>query len=544
MIKSSNGTVEQTLAEALEHFRAGRHGECERLCREVPSGDTVQNAEVLHLLGAALDAQGRYAEALEPLQRALGLAPERADFLVTLGNVCGHLGADEDAVTLYGQALVLEADSPETAGTVRNLGQALRRLEEYEDSAACLREALQRHPGDAGLHAALAATLGEMEEFDEAHEHYGRALKLDPGNGEAHGNLGNLLRDLGRIDEALDHYARAVTLLGSDSIGATGAKVNRALALILAGRYGEGWDAYERRLDQPDFLPPGDLPPRWDGEPLEGKSILVHDEQGIGDVIMFATCLPDLVATGARVVLICEKRLETLFARSFPSARVIPHHGQRFEGVKPGDADFSLPIGSLPRHFRRDEADFPQQNRILQPDPAKTATWRGRFAELGPGLKIGMSWRGGVKPWDKRRRTTRLEEWLPLFRVPGTRFISFQHGDTAEEREALKTEHGVVVEDFTEGDDSFDDFAARIDALDLVISMANTTVHVASALGKPVWSLIPRVPGWRWGFHGSTSPWYPSMTMLRQEGGQGWTAALEDAAAMLADFAAGDGASS
>ncbi len=540
MTKPSHSTAEQTLAKALEHFRAGRHGECERLCREA-AGRDAQNAEALHLLGAALDAQGRYAEALEPLQRTLGLAPGRADFLVTLGNVCGHLGADEDAATLYGQALALD---PESSGIVLNLGQALRRLEHYEDSVSCLREALQRHPGDAGLHAALAATLGEMENFDAAHEHYQQALELDPGNGEAHGNLGNLLRDLGRIDEALDHYGQAVALLGPDSPGGINAEVNRAPALLLAERYGEGWDAYERRLDLPDFLPPGDLPPRWDGEKLEGKSILVHDEQGIGEAILYASCLPDLMATGARVILVCEKRLETLFARSFPSLQVVPHHGQRFADVKPGDADFSLPMGSLPRYFRRNEGDFPSRSSFLESDPEKTAAWRQRFAELGPELNIGISWRGGVTPWDRRRRTTRLEEWLPLFRVPGTRFISFQNGDTAGERNALESEHAIQVADFMAEDESFDDFTARVDALDLVISMAGTVIHVAGALDKPVWMLTPRMPSWHYGLSGDTSPWYPSMTLLRQQSGQSWAEVLEDAAAMLADFTAGDGTSS
>lgn len=537
MAETDGRDTEKVLGEALEHFRAGRHGECESLCREVPSGDTVQNAEALHLLGTALDAQGRYAEALEPLQRALGLAPERADFLVTLGNVCCHLGADEDAVTLYRQALALD---PDTTGIPKNLGQALRRLEQFEESVAVLREALERHPEDAGLHAALAATLGEAENFDEAHGHYQQALELDPGNGETHANLG----DLGRIDEALDHYARAVALLGPDSPGGIGAEVNRAPALVLAGRYGEGWDSYERRLDLPDFLPPFDLPPRWDGEPLEGRSILVHDEQGIGEIIMFATCLPDLMATGARISLHCDPRLESLLARSFPEIRVVGHHGQRLEGVKPGDADFSLPMGSLPRYFRRHETDFPQRNSILRADPAKTATWRKRFAEMGPGIKIGTAWSGGVTAWDKWRRTTLLEEWLPVFRVPGTRFISFQRGDTTEERKALESEHGVVIDELTESSGSIDDFAACVNALDLVISMTATVVHVGGGLGKPVWPLISRVPNLHYGLSGVTSPWYPSMTLLRQEHGQSWAEVLEDAATKLADFTIGDGASS
>ncbi len=184
-----------------------------------------------------------------------------------------------------------------------------------------------------------------------------------------------------------------------------------------------------------------------------------------------------------------------------------------------------------PRRFRAGQG-------IAENSWLKAAVWSGHFAELGPELTIGISWRGGVTPWNRRRRTTRLEEWLPLFRVPGTRFISFQNGDTTGERDALESKHGIMVADFMGSDESFDDFTARADALDLVISMAGTVVHVAGALDKPVWTLTPRVPSWHYGLSGATSSWYPSMTLLRQEHGQSWAVVLEEAAVMLAEFTA------
>jgi hypothetical protein len=341
-------------------------------------------------------------------------------------------------------------------------------------------------------------------------------------------SLGLTLADQGRLQEALARYDEALAISGDEPY--PNAHANRAFALLQLGRLAEGWREYEWRWRCPGApgRPRDHLrAPVWDGSPLAGRTILIHGEQGLGDEIMFATCFPDVIEQAAQTILVCEPRLGQLFRRSFPTATVLTVvRGTEHQWQIPPrlSVDVQIAAGSLPMHLRPGEASFPRRKSVLIAEPELVARWRDRFAALGPGLKIGISWRAGDKPKERRLRTTRLEQWRPLLETPGAAFINLQHGDCVEEIADVRRACGVTVHHWRDADNRNDveGLAARMAALDLVISVGNANVHLAGALGVSAWSLLPAHGGWRWLERRSDTPWYPSVRLFRQATANDW----------------------
>lgn len=532
-------TAADSLATGRELVAAGRFEDAARVL-----GAAVQHDPGLFeahlLLAKALQRSDRIEEAIASLQNALAINPASAEVFVNLGSLCARLGALEDAAFMLRQALELE---PAMIEAENNLALVLYRQKQFDEAEALLVDALARAPDRPELHATLGSVFSETGRLAEALAHMEKAVELRPDYGEAYSNLGNVLRDLGRIDDAHAAYGRALDLIPSNAH----AHVNHGVALLLTGDFAAGWEEYEWRLETPEARDVSGLPPRWDGEPLDGKSILVYTEQGVGDVVMFASILPDLIDTGAKVHLWSTDRLTALLARSYPNIVVDRLPEVTAEGKLGDDApaldgiDFSVALASLPRIFRRSRGDFDDANnktggRTLTPDGTATERWGRRYQELGPGLKIGISWRGGSSQWDKRLRTTRLDDWTELFELPDVVWINLQYGDRAAELSNLEGKTGHKVHDWPDAVADLDDFASQVDALDLVVSMGNTTVHFAGALAKPVCTLVPAVSAWRWGLSGDDCPWYPTMRLIRQGEGQPWDEVLAPLASDIADF--------
>lgn len=486
-----------------------------------------------HLLrGQALEQWGRLKEAMASYRRALGLKPESAEAFLRLGSLCARFGALVEAEFLLKKALEHQSGMIEA---FHALGLVLYRQQKFGQAEALLRKALFRAPDRAELHAALGSTLAETGRLREALAHFEEAVRLEPDLGEAHANLADVLRDLGRLEEALAAYDRALELIPDDAR----AHVNRAAALLLADDYAGGWREYEWRLKTPAARDVADLPPRWKGEALQNRTILVYTEQEVEDAIMFAPLLCDLVESGAKVVLWSPDRLAALLARAFPDVEV--HVTPEDDGREPcfDGFDYSVAMGSLPLFFRQAKINFtdaPRHGRCLVPDAGAVQQWRRRFDGLGGGLKVGISWRGGASARDARLRTTGLDDWADLFELPDVAWINLQRDAPAQEIAAFEEKTGRRIHDWPDAAEDLDDFAARIDALDLVISMDNGTVHVAGALAKPLWTLVPFVSTWRWGRSGETTPWYPNMRLVRQQEDQPWRDVLAPLADDLAAF--------
>lgn len=268
--------------------------------------------------------------------------------------------------------------------------------------------------------------------------------------------------------------------------------------------------------------------------------MLVWQEQGVGDVILYAGMIPDLLEQGARLIVECELRLVPLLARSFPQARVVmrsdPVHALTRE------ARWQSPLGSLCRWLRRHEADFPRRGPYLVPDATRVSELRKRYRELGQGPVIGISWRSSNYKVGKQKSLS-LSEWAPLLALSGATFVNLQYGDCREELLSLKQDFGVTVhhDETVNSLQDLDGFAAQVAAMDLVISTSNSTVHFAGASGVPVWTLLSRGEAllWYWFQEGEDSPWYPSMRLFRQELPGDWSGLLARVRGALQLFLAG-----
>ena len=518
-------------------------------------------------LGVSLSTLERHEDAVRHHATALALEPDNPTIRLNYGNALKALGDYEGAADSYRHALEANPNHPIA---LSNYGDTLRRLGQVTEALACLERAVAARPDDADTlvklafawradgaddeaitrfeqalsqapeHTAalngLGLTLQDRGRFDEAEPYFRRALASAPDQVEPHYNLGNNLKAQHRFGEALEAFDAALAIAPKRSE----ARLNRALLRLQLGDFARGWVDYEARWQVADCpSPPRDFTvPEWAGASLEGRGVLVYGEQGPGDVVMFASCLDEIIAGAERVVVQCEPRLVALLGRSFPGAQVISDRlSDGTSRPAPAEVDCTVAFGSLPRVYRADEARFSGHERYLATDPNAVQRWRERLAALGPNLKVGIAWRGGANNLERHLRTMRLDDWLPVFGVEGVSFVNLQYGARAEELAAFEERHGIVIADWPDAVEDLDDFAAQIDALDLVISIAGTAVHFAGALGSPTWALVPRVPSWRWMDGRTDCPWYPSVTLIRQSVSGDWADVLARAGSDLEAFA-------
>ncbi len=415
---------------------------------------------------------------------------------------------------------------------------AFERAGKLDDAIVELRRAAELDATSREIHVNLAALLEKTGRLDEALPIARRAVQLCPELPISHYNLGKVLQSGGKLDAAISAYSDAIELDASFALAYT----NRGWCRLLQSDFDAGWADYEWRFRTPLVQIDRYPQPRWNGTPLPEGTLLVHGEQGVGDEIQFASCVPDLVPLVKKCVLVCHPRLAKLLARSFPGVTVVAHE-RKSDGLPPQipiAIDAQIAAGSVPNYLRRSVDDFPTRERYLLADPRQKRQWRERFETLGPGLKIGISWFGGGTSEERRHRTTKLSEWRDVLAVGGAQFINLQYGNCADELQGAAAQDGVTIHQFAEADPlgDLDAFAAKVAALDLVISIGNATVHLAGALGVPTWCLVPFVPQWRWGIAGETTPWYPSVQIIRQTAGYDWTLALAETAHKLKEFTA------
>lgn len=504
----------------LVHFEQGRFEDAAD-CFQLAVHFGPHLAAAHRDLGTTLVRLGRVAEAEAACRRALEIEPQSAAGWFQAGNACKSGGKLEQAVECYRAAI---AHDPGLVDATCQLAFVLYKLGRYAESHASHAAALAAKPDFAEMHHNLGLLLLETGYAEEALRSFERALALRPATPETLACIAHVLRDLGRLDEALAQYNSV--LARPEQFG--DAVINRCYALLMRGDYAAGWAEYERRFTATATPERGFPFPAWRGEPLSGKRILVYAEQGLGDEIMFASCLPDVLQRAAHVVIECNTRLIRLFARSFPQAMV---HG----GHKDDDhawlralprTDFQVAIGSLPLHFRGARSAFPAHRGYLRADAARIEFWRARFAESGGRLRVGIAWRGGSLRSRQFTRSIGLTDWQSLLAQPGVDFVSLQYGDVASEIAQVRDQHRVMVRSFGDDFADIDELAAAIAALDLVISVDTTAVHLAGALGHPVWVLLPSAPEWRYPRSGAMMPWYPSARLFRQTKPREWASVI------------------
>ncbi|HJP22864.1 MAG TPA: tetratricopeptide repeat protein [Alphaproteobacteria bacterium] len=549
-------------------------------------------------LGRLWRQQGEHQSARAALERALELDPGLARAHNELGNLLGEAGDGDGALAAYRRAIEIDPAFDEAHANLLRLA-----AERGEPSLAhaSIQRMLEKNPDFAPAHNELGNALSAQNDLAGATAAYRRAIEIDSNFAGAHNNLGNALKESLRFDEALDAYGRALELLPDDAtvlknlgiaercadrpfeaiaryrealnvepedeqllslLAATHLQVgeaeralecydrilagtpddivalcNRSAPLLMQQDFAAGYAAQEYRWRSIESRALGQT--EWAGEALAGRSIRVWSEQGVGDVVLFACCLPELVelvGRAGRVVVEVEARLVALFARSFPDIEVVEQSDPPAASAA-NAIDYQIAMASLPRWLRPDLAAFPQRQGYLLANDGTRARWQERLKALGQGLKVGILWRSSLISADRWREHSEIAGWGEILRLPGFRFVNLQYGGGDADLADLDADLRSRVETFPDLDlfNDLDGSAALIAGLDLVISPLSTSAWLAGALGIPTWVLSQ--PGdWRQlGTDGF--PWLPSVRMLIKPIGQPWTQVLERVAADLREQA-------
>ena len=470
------GEFDRSLKLAFEMQNAGRGAEAEALCR-VLMKIRPQDAQLLFLLGMVLHKAGRDAEAVEWLSLAAQYQPQSARIFNGLGCAYQKLGDHPRAAAAFETALKLE---PQSAATEYNLGSTCYKLGQVGKAEALFRGAVEKDPRDSACWNNLGKCLKELNRLDESIKAYDRALEIAP-------------------DYALARYGRAVSLL-------------------TAGRYPEGFRDYEWRWH---LVTPRQFPqPEWTGNPAPSRTLLLHAEQGFGDAMQMVRFIPAARERVGRVILECRPGLEKLFQYSKCADAVIPY------GMEIPPFDFRLSLISLPRVLGVTLDTIPNRTPYLQAPPCE---WLPQ-GQLGR-LKVGLAWAGNPEHHQDAARSLRLERLAPVLQVPGVAFYNLQQPVPAGDAAFLRQFSAVVRSDLKLAD--FVDTASVIAEMDLIISVDTAVAHLAGALGKPVWILLQHSPDWRWLLERADSPWYPTAQLFRQAERNEWKTPVLRAAGAL-----------
>jgi tetratricopeptide (TPR) repeat protein len=503
-----------------------------------------------YLLAMGREGVGDFATSLKAYETAMRLIPDHAEIANDLGRLAHRLGMNAQAEKLFRHFLARHPDNPECWN---NLACVLRDEHRYEEAIEALRPAIVANPEAAALWNTMGTVVTEQGDLDNAAIFYAEAIRLQPDFGRAIYNLGCVHVLQNRAEEAIAQMDRGLQLVRAEGERQLMA-LSRATAQLVAGRIGEGWDGYEARTHpaHPSRMAFAVDAPAWSPDTdLAGKSLLVIGEQGLGDEILFASVLPDVIeALGpqGRLTIAVEPRLVAYFQRSFPTAAVGPHAVYQTERGKvwtlpflqdASQFDHWAPMASLMRRFRRSVGDFPARVGYLQADPARVAHWRRTLAEQAPaGPKVGLLWKSAIKDGARHRFFSPFDQWAPVLAAPGASFVNLQYGDCAEELARAEREFGVRIWDPPGVDlkQDLDEVAALSCAMDLVLGFSNATFNIAGACGVPAWLIT--TPG-AWPPLGTDRyPWYPQVRTFAPPTLGDWAGVMAQVAEALAAFAA------
>jgi len=473
------------------------------------------HAEAHYNLGVLLERTHQPQAAIASYDRAIAVFPELHQAHFNRAGVLRGLKEWEAALAGYDLAI---AAKPDYAEAQLNRGVVLEELGRSAESLTAYDRAITLQPGEARGYFNRGNLLGRMDRWDEALENHAHAVRLQPDFADGHCGCGRGLLELNRLPEALAAFDRALALQPEFAE----AQYNRALALLLSGDYQRGWPAYESRWKNAARLSMGEVPaaerPVWLGtEPIAGKTLLVHSEQGLGDTIQFSRFIRPVADRGARVVFVVDRPLVTLLSGLGGAARLIE------TGTPPPDADFRCPLLSLPGALGTTIDSIPAGRGYLTSDPVKTAAWRTRLGNrVRP--RIGIAWSGNPRHGNDRNRSVGLADWIA--HLPRDfDYICLQTQVRPRDQEILDANPWIAR--FGDHLRDFSDTAALCECLDLVVSVDTSVAHLSAALGRPTWILLSFNPDWRWLLDRNDSPWYPTATLYRQSRIGDWREVFE-----------------
>jgi tetratricopeptide (TPR) repeat protein len=536
-------SVAPLLQDAVAAIRAGDSARASELAIQALQVDE-RNGHGWHVLAIAREQCGDFKSSISAYESALALLPEHTEIANDLGRLAFRMGMTALAAKLFTAYLDAHPACPQGAN---NLACALRDLHDYQRAIDVLTPVIQANPAVAMLWNTLATVLVARGDTASAMPFLEEALRLEPAFAKARYTRANARLEFGDAEGALADCDLAIAnaeLVSERSM----MRFARSHILLVAGRIAEGWEAYEARFDD-QFSAALHMVvdrPRWTPDSaLAGKSLLLIGEQGLGDEIMFANTLPDIIeALGphGRLSVALEPRLIPLFQRSFPgvafsahaSFRLDGHHLRTAPGVDPATIDLWAPLASPLQRFRPTAETFPDHDGYLKPDPARVAHWRAILADL-PGAKVGILWKSLKLDGARLREFSPFERWRGVLRAPGVTFVNLQYGDCDAELDQAREAFGVNIWR-PPGIDlkmDLDDLAALCVALDLVLGPANATSNIAGACGAPVWLISTPVAWPRLGT--DRYPWYPATRVFSTKAFGQWDGVMEEIAAALSD---------
>ena len=535
--------------KALEHYHAGEIHEAEKICKEICHTD-YGYSPALHLLGMIAYRAGRCNIAVDQMSMAVQLSPDTPFFHNDLGNVFLSQGKINEAILCYRNALRLDPNivqtyyylgvaltkkdlldealqsldiaiklKPDYTDALYQAGFIFSRKDKPDEAIACFEKLLKIEPARHEAIFALGVALGAVERTEEAIACYRKALGTVPDDVYALNNLGLLLKEQGEIKQAMDTYRKAIEI----SPDLAGPHWNLSHVLLLTGNLQAGWKEFEWRLRKDDWQKANlrrSKVPLWNGESFTGKTLFIHDEQGIGDTIQFIRYLPMVKARGGDIIFETQEPLTGLL-KNFPGIdQLMP---QSADGVLPTDMDFFVPLLSLPAILNTTLDTIPDTVPYFHADSDKTKYWMERLGEAG--FKVGIVWAGEPKNPNDRNRSCRLRQFEPIANISGVRLIGMQKGKAAEQANDLPS--GIDVINYGPELGDFIDTMGLIENLDLVVAVDTAVAHLAGAMGKPVWLVLTFAHHWPWLLKRTDSPWYPDMKIYRQEKKGDWAMVFE-----------------
>ncbi|MBM4146316.1 MAG: tetratricopeptide repeat protein [Nitrospira sp.] len=506
-------TINKALQLAVDHHHAGNLQKAVDVCREILKINP-NDAEALHLLGVIYYQLGDNDFALKHISESLSLNPSNAEAYYNLGNIFKDRKQLDEAMTWYQKALQVDPNIPQI---YLNLGYIFREKEQFDECVTNYRKALQIDPFNAAIYYNLGNVFQDQDKPDASIKYFQKAIQLDPNLLDAYINMGIAFYDKQQLDSAIMIYQEALKF----NPNLADAHWNLSHALLLSGNFKEGWKEYEWRWKVKELYQ-NSLPQtynfsqeKWDGSDITGLSILLYSEQGFGDTMQFIRYVSLLAQRCSRVIVECPKALTTLL-------RNVKEIDQIIECGSPRPAfDVHCPLLSLPLVFNTTIETIPAKVPYMFADPALVRKWREKIQNDIATLKIGLVWATDRLP---KKKSCSLEIFSSLAQMNDITFYSLQKGKA--DIQAKYPPVGMKLINYAEEIKDFSDTAALIANLDLIISIDTAVAHLAGAMGKPVWTMLPFAPDWRWMLKREDSPWYPTMKLFRQPFPGDWGSVL------------------
>ncbi len=511
------------------------------------------NVQAYYILGHSLQEKGEVDEAITFYQKCLQLNPDFADAYYNLGTLFQDKKQYYEAILYYQKALNL---NPNDVDACYNLGRILQEIDQYDEAINYYQRALYLNPTLADAYNNIGIILQEKEQLDEAMSYFFKALQLNPNLPDAYNNIGTILQEKEQLDEAMSYFQKTIQLDSNfykayHNLGVNFMKMNQidealnlmnkalhlnpndanihfalGMAFLLKGDFNDGWKEYEWRWKAKDFRkrgcfrkPDSFSQPILNNLDIGGKTVLVYAEQGLGDEIQFMRYIPLLAEVGANIVIECHKELSGLLH----SVEGVKH--LIIQGEQLPEFDLQCPLLNLPLIFNTTLENIPNKVPYLSVNPHLIQQWKYKIQIDSSNFKVGLVWQGNPKHKNDRNRSIPFNLFSAFAQLPNITFYSLQKGKGSEQ--SKNTPIGMKFLDLTEEINDLSDTGALIENLDLIISVDTSIVHLAGALGKPVWTLLPFAPDWRWMLNRQDSPWYPTMRLFRQPSPGDWDSVMK-----------------